>query len=159
VNRYLYVLFMRTRSIGSPIIRMMTWSPWSHVALVTPSGVVHEALFGKGVVASSVRDTLSRATKFQFARAFVGPSAEIWLKEQTGKPYDWTAVLGISLHRDWQEDDSWFCSEHVAAGLLQGGLLVVDKIAGRVTPQDLYQSVALPRYEMGVVPKGLVKYA
>jgi uncharacterized protein YycO len=30
---------------------------------------------------------------------------------QDGKPYDFTAIAGIALDRDWREDDSWFCSE------------------------------------------------
>ncbi len=44
----------------------------------------------------------------------------IWRKfclDQLGKPYDWTAVCGIVLRRDWREPDSWFCSELCCACL------------------------------------------
>ena len=33
------------------------------------------------------------------------------VRSQIGKPYDKTGALGLGLHRDWQEDDAWWCSE------------------------------------------------
>ena len=54
---------------------------------------------------------------------------------QLGKPYDFTAVLGIGLHRDWTETDSWFCSELAAWACLHAGvpLLRFDRL-NRITP-------------------------
>lgn len=58
---------------------------------------------------------------------------------QIGKPYDWTALFGLLLHRDWQEDDSWFCSELVAWAFAQGGdPLFRPEALHRVTPQHLW---------------------
>ena len=52
---------------------------------------------------------------------------------------DGTAVLGLGLHRDWQQDDSWFCSELAAWSFQQAGSpLFRANAARRVTPQDLW---------------------
>lgn len=47
--------------------------------------------------------------------------ADQWLYAQIGKPYDWTAIVGFALMRDWSEEDWWFCSEIGASWCLQGG--------------------------------------
>ncbi len=41
-----------------------------------------------------------------------------WLRSQIGKPYDIEAILAFVARRDWQEPDSWFCSELIAAALV-----------------------------------------
>ena len=60
-------------------------------------------------------------------------------RSQVGKPYDLTALFGLLMHRDWQEDDSWFCSELVAWAFAQGGapLFRADAMH-RVTPHHLW---------------------
>lgn len=43
-----------------------------------------------------------------------------WLGNQLGKPYDIKAILAFAaLGRDWRDDEAWFCSELLAAGLEQ----------------------------------------
>lgn len=60
-------------------------------------------------------------------------------RSQLGKPYDWTAVAGLGLHRDWQEEDSWFCSELVAWAADQAGEPWFRQEAlRRITPQHLW---------------------
>lgn len=58
-------------------------------------------------------------------------------KQHYHKPYDLSAIACFALHRDWQEQDSWFCSELVAGCLEQGGTKLF-KDAYRVTPQHLW---------------------
>lgn len=43
-------------------------------------------------------------------------------KSKLGKPYDYTGILGLGVNRDWQEQNSWFCSEDVADTLKTSGL-------------------------------------
>lgn len=45
-----------------------------------------------------------------------------FLYKQERKPYDWRAIVSFAFgERDWQENDSWFCSElMVAAGKAAG---------------------------------------
>lgn len=62
-----------------------------------------------------------------------------FLRAQLGKPYDWRAILSFAFgNRDWQEPDSWFCSELQAAALVYAGLLHITLPADRLTPRDLY---------------------
>lgn len=57
---------------------------------------------------------------------------------QIGKPYDITSLLGILIHRQWTDTDSWFCSELVARSFAQGGnSLFREYNIHRITPQNL----------------------
>lgn len=73
---------------------------------------------------------------------------------QVGKSYDLTALLGILAHRDWREDDSWFCSELVAAAFEAGDEPLLNPHAklNRITPEQNYLSPKL-------TPKALYKAA
>ena len=44
-----------------------------------------------------------------------------FLLSQEGKPYDLTGIFGFVADRNWDEPDSWFCSELVAAALSKCG--------------------------------------
>jgi uncharacterized protein YycO len=62
-----------------------------------------------------------------------------WAAAQVGKPYDLTALFGWLSGRDWQEEDSWFCSELVAAAFDKAGSpLFREGTMSRVTPQHLW---------------------
>lgn len=65
--------------------------------------------------------------------------------DQVGKPYDTTAILGILAHRDWRRQDSWFCSELVAAAFeaADAPLLYVTPHVNRITPRDTSLSIKL----------------
>lgn len=148
-----YALFIRTGDIWSPGIRAVTWSPWSHVATVLNKNLIYESLFKTGVIRNSLDAVLKRATKFEFIEYDSDNRLLMqFLEAQVGKPYDWTAVIGIGLHRDWQEDDSWYCSELHAAAYVHSGLTLIDKKCSRVTPYDLYTSPIGKKLGQGVVP-------
>ncbi|MNF95265.1 hypothetical protein D3C84_780070 [compost metagenome] len=60
-------------------------------------------------------------------------------RSQLGKPYDWTAILGLGLRRDWQERDAWFCSELIAWSAAEAGEPWYRcESLRRVTPQHLW---------------------
>ena len=64
---------------------------------------------------------------------------------QIGKPYDYTAILGLGLRRDWQEEDAWFCSELVAWAFQHAGEpLFRAECLRRVTPQHLWMLAPAP---------------
>jgi hypothetical protein len=54
-------------------------------------------------------------------------------------PYDALAIVAFAAGRDWQEPDSWFCSEYLAAGLVAAGLFPQFMAArvNKVTVKDL----------------------
>jgi uncharacterized protein YycO len=61
-----------------------------------------------------------------------------FLHNQVGKPYDITAIAGLALDRDWREDDSWFCSELVAAALEYSGYMpTLSSANNHISPRDL----------------------
>ena len=138
------LIFLRQNTAGSMFLRSAMWSDWSHVALVNSSDDAIESRAFAGVKMTTLREATAVAAKWT-VRAVVCDESSAWsfAVQQLGKPYDWGAVFGIGLHRDWNADDKWFCSELVAASLMAGGTMIVNKPTGRVTPQDLFESPLL----------------
>lgn len=63
-------------------------------------------------------------------------AAYTWACAQEGKPYDWTAIFGMAILRDWQDEDSWYCFELQIAAALKGGRTMVTRpaeIGGRLS--------------------------
>ena len=109
------LLFSTTANPFSGLIRVATWSRWSHVAIVDGDHVI-EAVALHGVRRVPLSEAIGRAKRYALVeRPCRNPKGVIAAAiSQIGKPYDYTAVLGIGLHRDWQEDDAWYCAELVA---------------------------------------------
>lgn len=134
------LVFMRRPGISSPVIRAMTWSPWSHVGLMRHGDVLESTFTHGGVTLRSACASLAGAT----TRKAVIPGVDldaVWNSclKQLGKPYDWTAIVGIGLHRDWAQQDRWFCSELVAWGLVDSGQAIFQPGATRrVTPEHMW---------------------
>jgi len=134
------LLFTRRHHIGSWLIRMVTWSEYSHVDLVLDEDLLIGAIAGDGVVLAKAKDRLaisSRAVMMHIPVKEVDVS-EAFAIGQLGKAYDWLGVIGIGLKRNWQEDDKWSCAELVASVLAAGGQRPFDsKFYHRITPQQL----------------------
>ena len=140
------LLYCRTLSlkeplsfISTPIIRGVEWGPWSHEAIVMEDGqsVIDATFTHGGVTERPLADVLAVSSQHDF-REFEVPDAAAgyaWARDQRGKPYDWRGTLGLGLHRDWQEDDAWWCSELAEAFLAACGLVRFINNPRRVTPQ------------------------
>ena len=111
------IRFSRTHSALSKLIRLSTWSKFSHVDILIEPDVYLGALPGEGVVFHN-----EKPRDFQFCEIAVPESAIAFAQSQVGKPYDYTGILGFGLHRNWQDDRKWFCSELIAAACLHGGV-------------------------------------
>lgn len=122
-------------------IKLLTWSHWSHVSLLTPENEVIDSMWSRGGVTRYHFRELQKHAKRLEVREYprLHPSMFEIAASQIGKPYDWTAIMGMPLRRNWQEDDSWFCTELMAFSALQAGTPLIHKETWRVTPQDLYQ--------------------
>lgn len=123
----------------------MTWSAWSHVDLIDETSgkpVLIGAVAPHGVAVESLEHRLSlasRAAVVEFPVADVAAVIDA-ARSQMAKPYDWLGCAGIALrNRDWQQTDSWFCSELVAWAFAAGKspLFREDEVA-RITPQHLW---------------------
>lgn len=135
------ILFCRSRTVISWLIRLLTWSDWSHVVIVGPDGVnTVEADWPKVYIGTLIdaRRTNDIVEEREFPCANPQAAWE-WALAQAGKRYDWTALAGFLAHRDWAYPDRWFCSELAAAALQEGGSprFREDSI-DRVTPQMLW---------------------
>lgn len=131
--KYVRIRLFSSGELFSRLIQIRTWSKWNHVAFVVDDGLVLGAL-SQGVCitkpdsTADTRDFVINAPKFDWA----------WVYAQVGKPYDWTAIAGIALERDWTADDSWFCSELVATAFERSGTpLLRARQLNRVTPRDV----------------------
>lgn len=126
------------------MIRAATWSRWSHVALVDGDTVIEAAAL-HGVRRVPVISAMDRAKDIARVDLPCRDSKAVIqaASSQIGKPYDMTALFGLLMHRDWQEDDAWFCSELVAWAFAQGGTpLFRAEALHRVTPQHLWMHPA-----------------
>ena len=116
---------------------MLTWSSWSHVALVLPDGIhAVEATWPRVrlTTVAQIRHA-HRKTTMADLPCLYPDLAGAWALAQVGLPYDWGALVGMLLERDWTEPWSWFCSELVAAAFEEGGSPLFRKSAiYRVTP-------------------------
>jgi len=149
------LLFSTSGHPMSAVIRACTWSSWSHVALIDGDEVI-EASAPAGVRRFPVVQAIDHARKAVIVdlscrdpQAVIAAAAS-----QIGKPYDYTAIVGLGLHRDWQEDDAWFCSELVAWSFQHAGEpLFRAECLRRVTPQHLWMlSPSPPPQEIAFFP-------
>ena len=134
------LLFTRRRHLGSWLIRFVTWSEYSHVDIILHDQSLIGAIAPNGVVKHSMDKRLSMASKALIMELPVNSfqDAKAYALSQLGKKYDWLGVIGIGLHRNWQEEDKWSCAELVAKVLSEGGQKPFDsKFYNRITPQDL----------------------
>jgi hypothetical protein len=138
------VLFTKNKSISSKLIRLVTWSPWSHVAIVNETSieslhpetdVIDSTFLGGGVKLRPLKDLLEQASEWAFVEVEVSRS-RAWAAavSQVGKPYDWAAIVGIYFHRRWEDTDKWFCNELVEWCLAKAGKARFREDISRLTP-------------------------
>lgn len=117
------------------------WS--SHVEALMPDGSLLGAMFDGGVQARPPNYDAGGFSKQMYVPLLMTAGQEArfiaFLRDQIGKPYDWTAIASFYSQRDWQEDDSWFCSELIAAALAASGAFPATMAVkfSRITPRDL----------------------
>lgn len=132
------VIFSSSPLLGSWVLRTFLFSEWSHCGTIIGDCVI-EATSNHGVV-------LTPLTEFKNGRTWVivefpVPDEEAAIKallNEVGKRYDWLGLFGIPFLRNWQKEDSWFCSELTSYGLESGGLPCFRYSKWRITPRDLW---------------------
>ena len=135
----LTLLFSSNSGPWSAIIRSATWSRWSHVAIVSGFHVIEAVTSGVRRRPTMAAIHAARDASFVDLPCADPQSIVDAAESQIGKPYDWTALLGIGLHRNWQDDDAWFCSELVAWSFAAAGQPLFRKeVMRRVTPEHLW---------------------
>jgi hypothetical protein len=141
------LLFSTTRQPFSALIRAATWSRWSHVSIIDDDAMVIEASALHGVRRIPLHQALSAASDCNVVSVACADSDSILaaVESQIGRPYDWSGIASLELHRDWQDDSKWFCSELIAwAFELTGQPLFRAECMRRVTPQHLWMLAPMP---------------
>lgn len=140
------LMFSTTRWPLSTVIRAFTWSRWSHVSLVDGADVI-EAIAVHGVRRAPLSEAIARAADHAFVDLPAADPAAVLAAAagEIGKRYDYAALLGLALRRDWQACDAWFCSELVAWAFESAGQpLLRAEVVRRVTPQHLWMLLPAP---------------
>lgn len=128
----------------SKMIQFAQYGFWaSHTEAVMPDGMLLGAHIDGGVMERPTGYDLAEFTHQQFVDlpaddGMVGRFNE-FLRAQVGKPYDVSAIAAFVARRDWQERDSWFCSELQAAALVDCGWFASPLATqfNHITPRDL----------------------
>jgi len=134
------VMFCRRNDLLSHFIRAVTWSSWSHVALLNGETAV-EAVWPKVRITTRTQllcywqDVLE--TDLPCSDDVVAWEAAL---SQVGKPYDWKALFGNLFHnRDWHDQGQWDCSCLTAWAIgFAGRPLFRSEALTWVTPQHLF---------------------
>jgi uncharacterized protein YycO len=132
------VIFGKNHLPFSWLIRIFTWSRWSHCGIVV-GDMVFEATATKGVVITPINDFIKRYNDHAFANVIVRDSvADAYdrLAGEVGKKYDFSAIFGILFRTGWNANNKWFCSELVAyvVGTYR------DNNLGRITPEMIWSN-------------------
>ena len=126
------VLFCRSRAIGSVLIRALTFSRWSHVAVCINDTEAIEATW-RYVRRVPIAQIVAHHSTSEYRELPLAKDAVPFLLAQVGKHYDLSALFAVLMpYRNWATDDKWFCSELVAAAT------ELFTEANRVSPQMLY---------------------
>ena len=126
------ILLSRSNKIGSLLIRLVTWSRFSHVGILTDDRkYVIEALMFKGVVKTPLEEFIDRNdTVDEYEIQGSAEEAEWYV----GFEYDHLALIGIFFrNRNWHDLTKWFCSELVAFISRMFNV----RFMSRVTPQHI----------------------
>lgn len=114
----LRMMFTRSNLVGSCLIRWVTWSDYSHCAvLINDNQILHADTHGvrvEDITALQARSKSWMIVEFECD----DPQAVIdACLTQVGKPYDYTGIVGILFRNvDLQDDSKWWCSEIPAYG-------------------------------------------
>lgn len=143
--------FVRGDRIASGLIAWFSAGHFSHVDANLGNGEFLGAYERKvcgipaGVQLRPVRyDTFPKRVTFSIPVTSDQRTAWLsFLRDQTGKPYDWAAIAGFVTDRDWRERDSWICSELQAAALEAAGIVPrLYLAANKITPVALALAVS-----------------
>lgn len=133
------LILCRNNTLGSLALRAAMWSRYSHSAIYDDAtGLVYDStLMHGGVRATLWLDWMPHYPERELRRMSVidADGARRWLDAQVGKPYDWTALAGMAVHRNWQDDDAWFCSELTEACTSRWGVPRFRAGMARITPR------------------------
>ena len=145
------VLFVGSKLPFARIIEIGTLSSFSHVAIVDPDNkdMIFEATMLHGVV-HRPREALKNKKIISVSLPINNVLNVIrFLSNQVGKKYDWGGLFGgIFRTKQWNDTNSWYCSELWLMCSIIGGYTFFDMHDKRTvyTPDQMY--IATRQYKV-----------
>lgn len=132
------LIYINGNNIPAHIIKLLTFSKWSHVGVCLDDNTVVDTTLFNGVKKWPMDTFLKRYPRYEYVEVHLPDSeaAKQFLENQIGKGYDWKAVLGFLFRRKWNIEDSWFCSELAEATCSRGGRQRFRDEVHRITPHQ-----------------------
>jgi hypothetical protein len=149
----LRLVFTAGEGITGAIIRAGTWSNAAHVGGLLGDDLVLDATPTLGVALH--RGIAGRVVGLFATTATpdIEQEAISWARGQIGKPYDWSAIAGFFIRRDWHDPGAWFCMELWLAAFEQAGWPLLElRHLNRGSPRD---GMLSPRLRELPVPEAL----
>lgn len=135
-DKHMKLILCTKPGLSSAFLRLVMWSKWSHSAILHGGYVTDTTLWQGGVKSHTSEDFFAQYPAYELRDIEVNEEdALLWLAQQHGKGYDWTALLSFVVQRDWQEPDKWFCSELSEAMISLFGKPRFRASAQRITPR------------------------
>jgi len=139
------IRFVTTQGdVVSDGIRKFEFGFWAtHVEALMPDGTLLGAHASGGVMARDHDYDKGQFTREMYVSIPATPeqtdSFHTFMRSQVGKPYDFYAIAGLALGRNWQSSEAWICSELVAAALCHCGVFPPHLATefNHVTPRDV----------------------
>jgi uncharacterized protein YycO len=142
------LIFTRSQTVTSAVIRFRTWGDYSHVMLCGKKWPEVISADAEGV---TLRDMTER--EFENPSSILGlpdlPEPKRWeilewAYSQIGKGYDFLGLADFLINADVQSEDRFFCSELVFLSYKNAGIELLKRIDHAfVSPRDLYISPLL----------------
>jgi len=126
-------------------IRIGTRSWASHAEFVDTDActTLGSRSIGGVQIRSYFKDHYSRVEQFTSEPGAIVKAYQ-WALTQVGKPYDFSAIAGITLDRNWHDERRWFCSELIVVAFEKAGAPILSTRPSsafwRITPRDLLLS-------------------
>lgn len=138
------IMQFSTNNFISRLIKFRTWGPKSHTAFrLNDDDVIeawHTPLPTGAVRATPLIERLSYLDEgeyidfFDIIEDFDEYIAETFIRDQIGKPYDYSAIYNFISRKEYNNHDRWFCSELVFATIARAGLLLLNAPMHKVSP-------------------------
>ena len=131
-------------------IRFMTWCDYSHVDFLLRDGTYLGAIPFPGVCVHGMTYSTEAFYRYECDEETSQKIID-FANSQIGKHYDYSGIVGFAARRDWQEEDSWFCSELIASAFNKSNVKIFDENAFKISPRDiavnpLFKQIDKPNY-------------
>lgn len=132
------IIYCSKPSLVSWLIRIFTWSRFSHTAIVEDDVyIIDSTMTHGGVQRRRLAEIIEEYPTLVIVDVAVEDETKAleFARSQLGKPYDWTAIVGFIMRRDWADESDWFCSELAEASITAGGRVRFRESLSRITPE------------------------